>query len=171
MLHCFCRTMRSQTAFHRPKPELPLPRGCSLVSLQVRKDVINVVRGFFSPAVVRFEKRGSWLLLKQRPRASGADGVEGRAARFRNSQLFVARCWAWNGRSENCPGLLLGPAAGPSLASEELSALLADISSEALACGDILCQALVVPKANSASLTFEDLTQRFWIVLTNDGGL
>jgi hypothetical protein len=73
---------------------------------------------------------------------------KGLAAVFRDSQLHSSRAARALERKERKLLWAFAWASGmPSLASEELSAPLADISSEALACGDIPWQALVGPVA------------------------
>ncbi len=65
---------------------------------------------------------------------------KGLAARFHS--IFYIRCaltGTWNGRSVNCPGLLLRPAARPRLCLRRVVSAFPDISSEALACGGVGC--------------------------------
>jgi hypothetical protein len=60
---------------------------------------------------------------------------KGLAARLRRS--LIIRCaltGAWNGRSVNCPGLLLGPAGTPLSAFGRLFVLSANCLANALAC-------------------------------------
>jgi len=60
---------------------------------------------------------------------------KGLAARLRRSfSISCALTGAWNGRSVNCPGLLLGPACTPLLALARLFALSANCLASALAC-------------------------------------
>ena len=60
---------------------------------------------------------------------------KGLAARLRSVlNIRCALTGAWNGRSVNCPGLLLGPACTQFLALARLFALSANCLANALAC-------------------------------------
>jgi hypothetical protein len=84
---------------------------------------------FSTPAVVRFEKRGSWLLFKQRPMESGADGVEGPGSALPQfSASFVERCQGLERKERELHWAFAWASGMPSLAAEELSALFLLIS-------------------------------------------
>jgi hypothetical protein len=59
---------------------------------------------------------------------------KGLAARLRILNICCALTGAWNERSVNCPGLLLGPACTPFLALARVLALFANCLAGALAC-------------------------------------
>ena len=73
--------------------------------------------------------------LEQMPWARGADGVEGPGSvPLQKLEHSLRADSARNGRSVNCPGLLLGPARTPLLALGRLLALSANFLTNALAC-------------------------------------
>jgi hypothetical protein len=120
--------------------ELPLPRGCDFGVAQgaPRRAVINVAQDFSTPAVVRFEKEGAGPVeAKAQGKQSGWSGRAGQRASAIPSFIRLALPGPGTEGAKVALGFCLGQRRAAFSLRRVVSAFLADISSEALACGGV----------------------------------